>query len=575
MAVPVVVVEQRRARLLRRLGARRASRVVALVYCQEAVALFGFPVIRYATLSDPREVLAAIAAVPRETPLDLVVQLPCSLELPIDEIAAALAAHGGQATLFVPLYALSGGLELAQAADMVVLGPRAAMAAAAEGSPALAAHDLRALGATVHVETPAELAAYMRLCPQPPQPPARWFVDVPRKPGETGYMPGDRREQYETLPILGMTCATCAARVQKALRGVPGVVRAEVNLATEKATVDYLAGLATHAALAAAVRAAGYDVAEPPASTAGGAAGARPAAHAGATDAGPTGAKPWPTPRPRPPPRRRRAAAVYRQLKIKVVVGAVFAWSSSWAACSQLVPVPALLAAQRLRAVGAGDAGPVLGRRAVLPRRLGALRHGTTDMNTLIAMGSSAAYFYSVLGVALPGLLRASRPRHADVLRLGRAHHHAHPLRPPAGGARQGPDRPPSRRSSACSPRRRACCATAPRPTCRSPQVVPATSCVVRPGEKVPVDGVVIDGALGRRRVDAHRRADAGGQGAGRRGDRRHHEHAPARSPSAPPRWAPRRRWRRSSGWCERGAGLQAARSRAWPTSSPATSCRR
>lgn len=191
MAVPVVVVEQRRARLLRRLGARRASRVVALVYCQEAVALFGFPVIRYATLSDPREVLAAIAAVPRETPLDLVVQLPCSLELPIDEIAAALAAHGGQATLFVPLYALSGGLELAQAADMVVLGPRAAMAAAAEGSPALAAHDLRALGATVHEETPAELAAYMRLCPQPPQPPARWFVDVPRKPGETGYMPGD------------------------------------------------------------------------------------------------------------------------------------------------------------------------------------------------------------------------------------------------------------------------------------------------------------------------------------------------------------------------------------------------
>jgi proline-rich tail region repeat protein len=191
MAVPVVVVEHRRARLLKRLGTRRASRVAALVYCQEAVALFGFPVIRYATLTDPREMLAAIAAAPPDTPLDLVVQLPRGLDLPIGDIAAAMAAHRGQVTLFVPLYALSGGLELAQTADSVVLGPRAAVAAAPEASPALSARDLRALGVTVLEETPAELADHMRLSPQPPQPPAGWFVDVPRKPGETGYMPGD------------------------------------------------------------------------------------------------------------------------------------------------------------------------------------------------------------------------------------------------------------------------------------------------------------------------------------------------------------------------------------------------
>ena len=45
----------------------------------------------------------------------------------VDNIAAAMAAHRGQVTLFVPLYALSGGLELAQTADSVVLGPRAAV----------------------------------------------------------------------------------------------------------------------------------------------------------------------------------------------------------------------------------------------------------------------------------------------------------------------------------------------------------------------------------------------------------------------------------------------------------------
>ena len=40
------------------------------------------------------------------------------------------------------------------------------------------------------------------------------------------------------LPIEGMTCASCVARVEKALKAVPGVGSAEVNLATETATVS-------------------------------------------------------------------------------------------------------------------------------------------------------------------------------------------------------------------------------------------------------------------------------------------------------------------------------------------------
>ncbi|WP_080409252.1 heavy metal translocating P-type ATPase [Burkholderia ubonensis] len=67
------------------------------------------------------------------------------------------------------------------------------------------------------------------------------------------------------LEIEGMTCASCVARVEKALAGVPGVTRASVNLATERATVDAAAGVAT-AQLVDAVRQAGYQatpVAEP------------------------------------------------------------------------------------------------------------------------------------------------------------------------------------------------------------------------------------------------------------------------------------------------------------------------
>jgi len=43
--------------------------------------------------------------------------------------------------------------------------------------------------------------------------------------------------------VGGMTCASCVARVEKALSGIPGVVSATVNLASEKATVEYIEGV--------------------------------------------------------------------------------------------------------------------------------------------------------------------------------------------------------------------------------------------------------------------------------------------------------------------------------------------
>jgi len=63
-----------------------------------------------------------------------------------------------------------------------------------------------------------------------------------------------------TLPVGGMTCASCVARVEKALKRVPGVLDARVNLATEMATVDSAVPLDARAVSEAVVR-AGYDVA--------------------------------------------------------------------------------------------------------------------------------------------------------------------------------------------------------------------------------------------------------------------------------------------------------------------------
>ncbi len=68
------------------------------------------------------------------------------------------------------------------------------------------------------------------------------------------------REQLR-LPIAGMTCATCAGRVERALDAVPGV-EARVDLASESASVSFDPALADPARLAEAVADAGYDVPE-------------------------------------------------------------------------------------------------------------------------------------------------------------------------------------------------------------------------------------------------------------------------------------------------------------------------
>jgi Cu+-exporting ATPase len=65
-----------------------------------------------------------------------------------------------------------------------------------------------------------------------------------------------------TLPIGGMTCASCVSTVEKALAGVAGVTRANVNLATERATVTYIPGLTGLADFKEAVDSTGYQVLE-------------------------------------------------------------------------------------------------------------------------------------------------------------------------------------------------------------------------------------------------------------------------------------------------------------------------
>jgi Cu+-exporting ATPase len=285
--------------------------------------------------------------------------------------------------------------------------------------------------------------------------------------------PGAPDEAPETssggleLRISGMHCASCVGSVEHALGSVPGVAEASVNLATERAHVR-LAGPVSLDRLTQAVRAAGYQ--------------AYPVAAPGAVGGEDA---------------EQRARALELSNLTLRLVGA------------GLLTLPVLLLANlwlfpsfRGAAAGAANwlqllfASPVLWW-AGWPFMLGAwnsLRRRTADMNLLIGVGTLAAYLYSLAATVFPGAFRAAGAA-PDVyfdtaaviitlILLGRlleararagtaaAIRHLLDLRPRIAHRLTGEE-------------------TRDVPL---EEVVPGDLLLVRPGEKVPVDGVVVDG---------------------------------------------------------------------------------
>ncbi len=76
---------------------------------------------------------------------------------------------------------------------------------------------------------------------------------------KAGYGLAPRQKNVVTIPIRGMTCAACSARIEKELMKTPGVLEAAVNLATEKATVTFDAASARLSDLKDAITRAGYE----------------------------------------------------------------------------------------------------------------------------------------------------------------------------------------------------------------------------------------------------------------------------------------------------------------------------
>jgi ClpP class serine protease len=112
----------RRAQALRNIEKQHGTRVITMIHRQEKRSLFGFSVARYIDLEDAQTIIAAITETPDDVPIDLIIHTPGGLVLAAMQIARAVEAHPAKVTVYVPVYAMSGGTLIALAADEIVLG---------------------------------------------------------------------------------------------------------------------------------------------------------------------------------------------------------------------------------------------------------------------------------------------------------------------------------------------------------------------------------------------------------------------------------------------------------------------
>jgi P-type Cu+ transporter len=261
-----------------------------------------------------------------------------------------------------------------------------------------------------------------------------------------------------TIPVQGMTCAACSARVQRTLERTPGVSGANVNLMTGSATVSYDPASTTPERLVEAIRETGYGAELP-------GAGAPVEELAGAEE----------TARDRE----------RREFRLKFGVALMAALLSM---ALSMPPRPWLLL---------GLTVPVMGwaGRHFYTRAWAAFRHRSADMNTLIAVGTGAAFAYSLF-VTIGGDWLAARGIQPHVyyevviwiitlVLLGNLLEARARSRAAAAIRRLIELRPLTARVLR----------DGTETEIPLGQLRPGDEVLVLPGEKIPTDGVVIDGA--------------------------------------------------------------------------------
>jgi P-type Cu+ transporter len=180
-----------------------------------------------------------------------------------------------------------------------------------------------------------------------------------------------------TLPVSGMTCAACQSHVERALLSTPGVSGATVNLLTSSARVTFDPALAHPQALVASVRDAGYDAELP--------------VEEGAL-----------------PPDTAADEGLLRAHAFLTLIAGILVFllmnAHQWFAPALPILFSVSPLALNYAMLVVTVAGMVSGGGIIYRQAWTAARHGGTNMNTLVALGTGAAFAYSFAATLAPGL---------------------------------------------------------------------------------------------------------------------------------------------------------------------------
>ncbi len=182
-----------------------------------------------------------------------------------------------------------------------------------------------------------------------------------------------------TIPVVGMSCSSCVTKIESALNGLGGVTRATMNFATGVATVEFVPAVVSTEEVAKAIKSAGYDV-----------------VLATGDDELPTVAA------------DRARAEAYSKLRLRLAVAALLTAHVFILGHASMFGLE--LAAGTVAFIQLILATPVQFWCGFnfYKGALAASRHRSTDMNTLIAVGTSAAYLYSVAALTMPSAFEAA-----------------------------------------------------------------------------------------------------------------------------------------------------------------------
>ncbi|MAX33923.1 MAG: heavy metal translocating P-type ATPase [Halomonadaceae bacterium] len=278
---------------------------------------------------------------------------------------------------------------------------------------------------------------------------------------EAGYQPVVETAE---IPIIGMTCGSCVSRVERTIEKLPGIVQASVNLTTQKAFVRFLPAAVTLPRIHHAIRDAGYEPQDQGEST-----------------------------------QTEREDREGVQLRNKVLIAAAFTIPVVFIAMGKMIPALEAIFTNIMPHRGWMGVEwllttPVQFYAGARFYRAGfaELRHANPGMNSLVMIGSSAAYFYSVAALLIPGFFPAGTAESyfeaaaviVTLILLGRYFEHV------AKG----------RTSEAIKKLLQLQAKTArvirDGDTVEVPieAVVPGDRILARPGERIPVDGIVEEG---------------------------------------------------------------------------------